>query len=469
VDRSQLALADRHQLHDVRLGDREPVPVGRHDQRRHDRERQRDPDLDDRPGVRSGRDVDAATDPLDVRPDDVHADAAPGDGRDVVGGAEPWDEHEVDQLPVRHPAGLVGGDDRLFDRLRPDRRRVEAATVVGHLDRDLTALVVRAHADEALLGLARRGSLLGRLDAVVDRVPHQMRERILDRLDDRSVELGVLALGLDPRLLAQCDGEVPHDARERRPRGADRLQARLHHPGLQLRGDAVHRLRGGGERRVVPFLGDPDEVVPGEDELADEGHQPIEQRDVDADGRVRDGDARLGSRPRGSLGGGRRRPARRRRRRAQPGELVHELVVLVVAVGPGRGDPVEHRAKRVARAEQGLGDVGRHRSRAVPHPGQQALGGVRDALEMPEPEEAARPLDRVHRAEDRCEHLPGARIPLQREEVAVQPVEALQALDQELRDDLVHLVRHGSVTSSMALRPGRAMGARAENRRSYGC
>jgi hypothetical protein len=89
-----------------------------------------------------------------------------------------------------------------------------------------------------------------------------------------------------------------------------------------------------------------------------------------------------------------------------------------------------------------------------------------DPFEATEPQEPAGPFDRVHRSEDRREHLARARIALERQEVAVQSVEALKALDQELRDDLVHLVRHASVTSSMALRPAasRARGPRTAGR-----
>ena len=48
--------------------------------------------------------------------------------------------------------------------------------------------------DPALARLAGRLAGIGRLDAVVERVPDEVAERIADLLEDRSVELGVLAL-----------------------------------------------------------------------------------------------------------------------------------------------------------------------------------------------------------------------------------------------------------------------------------
>src|SRR6476660_9614155 len=65
-----------------------------------------------------------------------------------------------------------------------------------------------------------------------------------------------------------------------------------------------------------------------------------------------------------------------------------------------------------------------------------------DPLELKEAQEPAGALDRVHGAEDAREHVTGVGVSVQCEEVAVQPVEALVALDEELRNDLVHLARH---------------------------
>ena len=51
--------------------------------------------------------------------------------------------------------------------------------------------------------LAGGGALLGRLEAVVERVADEVDERVAERVDDGAVELGVLADELELDLLAE--------------------------------------------------------------------------------------------------------------------------------------------------------------------------------------------------------------------------------------------------------------------------
>src|SRR5690606_32720557 len=59
---------------------------------------------------------------------------------------------------------------------------------------------------------------------------------------------------------------------------------------------------------------------------------------------------------------------------------------------------------------------------------------------VPVAEEPARPLDRVDRAEDAAQQLTRGRGALERDEVLVELVEVLVALDEELVDDLIHAI-----------------------------
>ena len=45
--------------------------------------------------------------------------------------------------------------------------------------------------DRAFFGLAGGRAILGRLDAVIDRIANDVRERIAQPLDDRAVDLGI--------------------------------------------------------------------------------------------------------------------------------------------------------------------------------------------------------------------------------------------------------------------------------------
>ena len=89
----------------------------------------------------------------------------------------------------------------------------------------------------AALRFAGGAALLGRLEAMVGRIAHHMRERILDQVEHLAVELGLGALHFQLDLLAELVGKVAHDARKFLPRIADRLHARLHDAFLQLGGD----------------------------------------------------------------------------------------------------------------------------------------------------------------------------------------------------------------------------------------
>jgi hypothetical protein len=138
-------------------------------------------------------------------------------------------------------------------------------------------------AQRALGGLAGGGATSGVSMPWSTRVADEVRERILDRLDDALVELGPLALGLEADLLAAGEREVADDARVAAPQVIDRLHARLHHALLQLGRDEVEPLRGGDEPDALALARVLEELVARQDELADEVHEPVEERDVHAD------------------------------------------------------------------------------------------------------------------------------------------------------------------------------------------
>ncbi len=85
---------------------------------------------------------------------------------------------------------------------------------------------------------------------------------------------------------------------------------------------------------------------------------------------------------------------------------------------------------------------GVHGERAVAKVAEQGLRGVGDPFEFLEAEEPAGALDRVHHTEDAREGLLGGGVLFQREEIAVEAIERLVALDQEFLDDLVHVAAH---------------------------
>ena len=120
----------------------------------------------------------------------------------------------------------------------------------------------------------------------------------------------------------------------------------------------------------------------------------------------------------------------------------HEMQVVLLAVVPVAFAAGEHRSEGVARGEQRARDRWGYLERPVAHVAEQGLRGVGDALELGEAEEPTRALDRVHHTEDALDGLLGGGVLLEGEQVLVEAIERLVALDQELLDDVVHIVAH---------------------------
>ena len=152
----------------------------------------------------------------------------------------------------------------------------------------MAALVIGGQADGALLALAG-GQPLGRgLQAVVGGVAHHVRQRILDQVEHLAVEFGVGAVHLEFDLLAEFAGEVADDARQLLPGIADRLHPRLHDAFLQLGGDVGEPLQRHLELGVLVAAGDLQQLVAGQHQLGDHGHQMFQRVHVDADRLVGD-------------------------------------------------------------------------------------------------------------------------------------------------------------------------------------
>ena len=69
-----------------------------------------------------------------------------------------------------------------------------------------------------------------------------MEERPFDRLDDRFVEIGFLALHFELDLLAEAQSEIAGEAWQFPPDRADGLHPGSHHGFLKFAGNAVEAL-----------------------------------------------------------------------------------------------------------------------------------------------------------------------------------------------------------------------------------
>src|SRR5882724_122728 len=197
-----------------------------------DGQRQSDPEAGAAP--RLGLHLDLTAEAADVRAHDVHADATARGGRHRRGGGEAGQEDQVEDVALAEPRQGLGRDEAAAPRRLADGLHVDSSAVVRHLDVDRSALVSGAEVDRALGRLAGAAAHLLGLDAVGDRVSHEVDQRIGHQLDDRGVHLDGLASDLEHDALARRPRAVPDHSHERREESADRHHARAGDLAAQL-------------------------------------------------------------------------------------------------------------------------------------------------------------------------------------------------------------------------------------------
>ena len=144
--------------------------------------------------------------------------------------------------------------------------------------------------DESDLTRARLALLLtvvGMLDAMIERVSQKVHQRIADLVDDRTVEFGLLALDREVDVLVEFLGDVANHARETVEHLADGNHAHLHDDVLQVRRHAIHLLQSLRQFRHAVRRADLLKAHLVDDELANEVHEVVELLNVNAHGLAR--------------------------------------------------------------------------------------------------------------------------------------------------------------------------------------
>ena len=158
--------------------------------------------------------------------------------------------------------------------------------VVADGDIDFARLVEGPQHDRGLGRLAGGLPLLRRLDAMIDGIPHQVRERIADGLDDRLVEFHFRPFDLQFALLAQLGAQIANDARKAVEHRAHDLHAGLHDRLVQVGGHLIDAGRYGLELGLVFRAERLQQLIAREDQFPGQGHQLVEHAHADADARV---------------------------------------------------------------------------------------------------------------------------------------------------------------------------------------
>ena len=235
-------------------------------------------------------------------------------------------------------------------------------TVVAHGDDHVAARVAGGDLERPGGGLAGRDALLRRLEAVVERVAHEVDERVAERVDHRAVELGLLAHEAQLDLLVELHRQVAHEPREAQEDRLDRDHADLHDHLLERVRRAREVLHGLRQARHVGLGDEALHLRAVEHELAHEVHELVQALGVDTHGRGALGLVGGGGSA-GGRGGGRSRGA----------GCLHRVRVAGARLGRHhgrvRGGDVGHRAGE--RDERLLGLLG-----GEPHVDRAAREGV---------------------------------------------------------------------------------------------
>ncbi|CAH1650777.1 hypothetical protein CHELA1G11_10259 [Hyphomicrobiales bacterium] len=291
--------------------------------------------------------------------------------------------------------------------------------------------------DRPALGLACLEPRRGDLDAMIGRIAHQLRQRILDELQHLSVELRLRTIELEIDVLAEIDSQITQDAGHFLPHRTDGLHARLHDAFLQLDGHMRQPLQGDHQGRVVLAPGEIEQLVAGQHELRDHCHQMLE--DVH-----RHADRRLAQRSAIPI----RRGLCRRRKPGDPllllrpvqasFELLDDIPVSAGRLGRGAVkfrddmlDPVDacEDERDILRLDLNL---------AVAKTTEQGFRRMGDRLQAGQSKKAARALDGVNEAKDVAENVNVVGVALKADELDVYDVEMLVRLSQKLTQEFVH-------------------------------
>src|ERR1700735_102203 len=138
-------------------------------------------------------DMDRSLKPVKNALHHILSDAPAGNFRDYFCRTESGPEDEFERLGVAHTGRFLRGNQSQLGALGAHLLGIDAAPIVADLDHNLIALMKSMQPDLSMRRLAQAPAQLGRLNAMTDRVPHQMRERLGDGVDNTFIQVGLLS------------------------------------------------------------------------------------------------------------------------------------------------------------------------------------------------------------------------------------------------------------------------------------
>ena len=186
-----------HQFDQTDLRNREPVSGRRDDQGGDDGESQGNLDFQRRAGPDHAMHIHRASDFRDVGPHHIHTHAAPREIGYFLNGRKAWQKDQIERLAVAHARRLFGGNQTFLYGFLPDAVHIDSGPVVANFNIDLAALVIGPQTQDPLRVFAAGLPPLNGFDSVIHGIADNMRQRILDRLNNGAIELRLISGHLD--------------------------------------------------------------------------------------------------------------------------------------------------------------------------------------------------------------------------------------------------------------------------------
>ena len=162
----------------------------------------------------------------------IHAHAAPRDLGNLVSSAEARLKNQLIGSCFCKFFGLVCRNDALFDCTTNQLLLGNASPIIRNFDYNLVSLVIGVQFHGSTGWLSRGLALLGRLDAMVNGIAYQVRQRLSQSIQDAFVEIRIFSDDFQLHIASAMLCDVAHKTREAPEELLDRHHADLHHGAL---------------------------------------------------------------------------------------------------------------------------------------------------------------------------------------------------------------------------------------------
>src|SRR5712664_1869742 len=153
----------------------------------------------------------------------------------------------MESILLGEPVGFFGFQKLYLYGPRAEPGKVDAATIVAYFNDDLSALMIGVEIDGAANGLTGSQSFVGRLNAMIHGIAHDMHERLGQSIEDAFVEVRVLTGNFQSHVFAALFGDVANDARKTAEELFDGHHANLQNAFVQFAEDARLKCHGVGK------------------------------------------------------------------------------------------------------------------------------------------------------------------------------------------------------------------------------